>query len=86
MVGAFEVLEEFAGAQGRVVAGGTPDGGDLASRQRGQAVTPTGGRGPAAQELVDVEPFGRRFEAEVGSSAGPTVVLGGLGQAGADWV
>ena len=81
LVGALEVLEEFVGAQGGVVAGGAPDGGDFAPREGGQAVAPTGGRGPTAQELVHVEPFGRRFEAEVGPGSGPAVVLGGLGQA-----
>ena len=86
MVGALEVLEELVGAQGRVVSGGAPDGGDFAPRESGQAVASTGGRGPTAQELVHVEPFGRCFEAEVGSGAGPAVVLGTLGQAGADGV
>ena len=86
LVGALEVLEEFVGAQGRVVSGGAPDGGDFAPRESGQAVAPSGGRGPTAPELVHVEPFGRCFEAEVGSGAGPPVILGTLGQAGADGV
>ena len=84
--GAFEVLEKFVGAQGRVVASGAPDGGDFAPRESGQAVAPTGGRGPTAQELVQVEPFEGRFEAEVSSGTGPAVVLGGLGQTSADGV
>ena len=73
-------------SSGRGVAGGAPDGCDFAPRESGQAVAPTGGRGPTAQEWVRVEPFGRIFEAEVGSGAGPAVALSGLSQASADGV